>query len=133
MPNLVQTVGFHRWRLLDRLHHCADCQGRAGQVKSMDEWNMAGTPPLHPGCGCQLIFDHSAGRRLAPLGRGSASGAKTEATPDSPPAVLFSPATPAGVNNEAPPQNPHPDPDDYQPDNPPQTPPSTTGPRPRRR
>ena len=116
MPNLVQTTGFYRWKLADHLHHCSDCQGHAGQVKSMAAWDMTGTPPLHPGCGCQLVFDHSAGR--------SASGAKTEATPDGPPAVLFSPATPKGVNNEAPPSSPKPDPDDYQPDNPPQTPPS---------
>ncbi len=109
MANLVQTIGYYRWKLADHLHHCTECAAHAGQVKSKAQWDLAGSPPLHPGCGCSLIFDH----------------AKTEAAPDGPPDPLTSPATPDGVNHETPPGSPIPDPDDYQPENPPQTPTST--------
>ncbi len=116
-PMPVQIVAKYKWKLNDRLRHCGECAHYAGQIKSREEWDVIGTPPLHPGCGCQLVF----------------AGATEVAAPDGPPAVLSSPATPAGVNNEAPPGSPRPDPDDYQPANPPQTPPAAAGPRPRRR
>jgi hypothetical protein len=47
-------VDLYRWMLDDRLQHCPYCAERAGEIKTLVEWEIVGKPPVHNGCGCWL-------------------------------------------------------------------------------
>jgi hypothetical protein len=87
----TQITPYYKWILNDETgNHCSRCRSHAGQVKTMERWDLTATPPLHAHCGCRLEFDH----------------ADTAETPDGTGETANNPSGPLGIAGEYPPAVP---------------------------
>ena len=101
----MNGIALFRWWRNDRTtNHCPVCARHSGQVKPAAEWSVVGTPPLHPHCGCRLVF----------------AGWREIAEPDGPPTEHAVPLAPPGLDGAY--NSMDPAPDGPEPDPPPWTP-----------